>query len=867
MTTQDTLEEIQSLLDNGQINEAEDKSRKLFEENKDNLEVLITLARVLVMNEKTDDALELLKEASEQNPQDYYPPYLMGFIKEDQKEFDDAIKYYKQALSLKPNSGHLNYRLGFIYDNSEYKKKNEYSALSYLRNSITGDNPPEEAYLKLAALEPRSRAVYILQSGIEKYPSDEFLITALCSKLYQLEDYRACIQNIESAKDKSVTSSTLQGLKALSYYQLHEYEQAINEVEQIDVAELQRDIHLRAFQALLQIEARQYSAAEQTLKDMIASDIKDTLGFAGHILLVCRYLREGKNEEASKVFKEIPLTTRFDSPILLFITYSEIVEIDHYFLEAINWFISSNSTDSDSAKYLKAVYIYSSQTNAGKLNPEQLGEIKKDFVNSLSFLGRERADAYDLLYHISVELKDWIDAAYYYFLSQMHEEDDTIYFEIESVLVQISKSPKNIEKLFSTIEKVMDEFSYFEDRFSKKCLPQLIGYFHSKQKYELVVRLAKIFPYKSIFRAESIFEVAYAYNELGNKKQAKNYYRAYTKDIGENSAVMNNLALLEEGDGNLIEAERLFQAAINLDPNDDIAKNNHERIAKRLQKEEEQRRAYQKAADLYQQELESARLLATKLFSTRTADGAIYLNEEKVSSLTGLDADEIEFRVNDLIKKKYFEEVSKSETDFDGKLLRTNPVIIPFLENDLKKFSEKESMDVIASNLLSDSLEEKYGYGKVLLDNLSVIKSSELSKMLERDLYETVVSLVVKSYKSTLILCGSIIEAILLDQLSAREKDAIIALDRIYSKEGKQLKSDDKFINRWVLDRLLDVALELRVVSENLYHWGHGLRGFRNLVHPGVEQRQTMEVSRENAEMAWNVVKRLLNEIKAKEEI
>jgi hypothetical protein len=59
--------------------------------------------------------------------------------------------------------------------------------------------------------------------------------------------------------------------------------------------------------------------------------------------------------------------------------------------------------------------------------------------------------------------------------------------------------------------------------------------------------------------------------------------------------------------------------------------------------------------------------------------------------------------------------------------------------------------------------------------------------------------------------------------------------------------------------------METKLISENLYHWGHGLRGFRNLVHPGVEQRQSIEVSRENAEMAWNVVKRLLREIKAKE--
>ena len=114
-------------------------------------------------------------------------------------------------------------------------------------------------------------------------------------------------------------------------------------------------------------------------------------------------------------------------------------------------------------------------------------------------------------------------------------------------------------------------------------------------------------------------------------------------------------------------------------------------------------------------------------------------------------------------------------------------------------------------------------------------------------------------------LCGSITEAVLLDALLVRRDIAIKALERILSKEGKRLKSDDTRLDRWVLDRLLDVALETNLISENLYHWGHGLRGFRNLVHPGVEQRQSIEVSRENAEMAWNVMKRLLTEIKAEE--
>jgi hypothetical protein len=101
----------------------------------------------------------------------------------------------------------------------------------------------------------------------------------------------------------------------------------------------------------------------------------------------------------------------------------------------------------------------------------------------------------------------------------------------------------------------------------------------------------------------------------------------------------------------------------------------------------------------------------------------------------------------------------------------------------------------------------------------------------------------------------------LLDQLITRRQEAQNALQELLGISGSTLKSEDRKIDRWSLDRLLDVCLKLGLVSKNLYHWGHGIRDFRNLVHPAAEQRKTIEVSRENANTAWNVVKRLIREL------
>lgn len=862
---ENSLEYIQSLIDSDQLEDAENKARELFEKDKSSFDAQLTLARVLIIIKKYDEAQSLVENIIERDSKNHYPLYLLGFIKENQKEYDEAINLYKKALELKPNSGYINYRIGKIYNNYNYKGKNEYSALYHLRNSLTGDNPPVDAYIELASLEPLSRSIYILQKGVEKFPSDEDIATILCIRLFNSGEYLDCLKNVDAAIERDIHSSELKCLKMLSQYKIGQYEQAVTQLEQVKDTELAQNFHFQAFQGILLIEDRKFSDAEVMLKNAIANDIKDSLNFFGHIILACCYLRQSKYDEANKAFKEIPLDTRFEYPLYLFVTYSVAIELDEYFIEAVNGLVSNKTADANKAKYLKAIYDYSSQENKEKLSPERLSEIIKELVDSIPLLGRNPSQAYYYLYQISMELKDWLGAVNYYFLTQMHEEDDEVYTEIDSVLEQICKNQKSLEKLFSIIEKVVGEVGYLQTRFSKKCLSQLIRFFHSKKNFDLVVRLAKMFSFTNIFSAEGVFEVAYAYNEIGDKKQAKNYYRAYLKSVGENSAVMNNLALLEEGDGNLAEAERLFQSAINLDSNDDTAKSNHKRVIAKLQKEEGQRNAFQKAADLYMQETESARLLATKLYSLRASDGVIFCNENKMSSVTGLEIEEVEIRIDEFVKKKYFETISNESVSFEGRLLRTNPVVEPLLEEDLMRFQEKDALAAVASNLLSQNLQDRYGYGKELLEKLSIIKTPQLSKMLERDLYETVVSLAIKSYKSTLILCGSVVEAVLLDQLAVREADALSALERLLTKEGKALKGDDKNLQRWVLDRLLDVALELKIISENLYHWGHGLRGFRNLVHPGVEQRQTMEVSRENAEMAWNVVKRLFSEIKSKD--
>ncbi|MCC6260886.1 MAG: tetratricopeptide repeat protein [Anaerolineales bacterium] len=455
---ENSLEYIQSLINKDELEEAEIKARELLKENQESFECKIALAKVLAIKGKVDEAFDLLKEVIKQDSNNYYPLYLLGSIKENSGDFDEAITFYKKALDLKSDNGQINYRLGKIYNNDKYKGKNEYSSLYHFRNSILGDNPPVKAYLELASLEPTARAVHIIQNGINKFPLDKDLIITLCDKLYQMKEYETCIQNIDLAKNKDLNSFELQILKALAHYRLKQYDQAFNELEQISYLNLHQEVNLNTFKGILLLESQRYLDAETILKKAIANDITNSLGFDGHVILACCNLRQSKHEEANKVIEEIPLSINFESPFYFFIGYPYPIEIDQYFTEAINGVISYKINDARKARYFKAIYTYSSQKNQDRLSTTQLEEVKKEYVNSISLFDRESLyEIYDCLYSVSMDLKDWTDASYYYFLSQTYSGNEDIYVEIEPVLVQINKSQKNIEKLFNIVEKVISE--------------------------------------------------------------------------------------------------------------------------------------------------------------------------------------------------------------------------------------------------------------------------------------------------------------------------------------------------------------------------------------------------------------------------
>ena len=127
------------------------------------------------------------------------------------------------------------------------------------------------------------------------------------------------------------------------------------------------------------------------------------------------------------------------------------------------------------------------------------------------------------------------------------------------------------------------------------------------------------------------------------------------------------------------------------------------------------------------------------------------------------------------------------------------------------------------------------------------VHESKLREIVERDYVELQRAFVALCWKSVIILSGGAMEAILTDLLLDRESDAKAA-------SSAPRKSD---ITKWDFADLINVAVELKLITSGVSKLSHPIREYRNLVHPGNELRNKLEFGPEEARIAIEVLNML----------
>lgn len=137
---------------------------------------------------------------------------------------------------------------------------------------------------------------------------------------------------------------------------------------------------------------------------------------------------------------------------------------------------------------------------------------------------------------------------------------------------------------------------------------------------------------------------------------------------------------------------------------------------------------------------------------------------------------------------------------------------------------------------------------------LLFMRDEKLRQIAIRDYAELQQVARVGALKSRFILMGAVLEAMLLDALLPRSKDA--GTTRAASKER------DKKLDHWRLASLIDAAVELDFVKPGVKNFSHQVRDFRNLIHPAFEKRMRYDVRKAEADILEQVLKLVMQDLR-----
>lgn len=125
--------------------------------------------------------------------------------------------------------------------------------------------------------------------------------------------------------------------------------------------------------------------------------------------------------------------------------------------------------------------------------------------------------------------------------------------------------------------------------------------------------------------------------------------------------------------------------------------------------------------------------------------------------------------------------------------------------------------------------------------------------IIENRLSEARAAMAAGAYLSTIFLCGSVLEAVL---LGAAQKEPAR-----FNRASASPKSDDGSVKRfheWSLAQFIDVACEVGLLKPDVKKFSHGLRDFRNYIHPYEQMVSGFTPDQHTAKVCFQVLKAAL---------
>ncbi len=231
--------------------------------------------------------------------------------------------------------------------------------------------------------------------------------------------------------------------------------------------------------------------------------------------------------------------------------------------------------------------------------------------------------------------------------------------------------------------------------------------------------------------------------------------------------------------------------------------------------------------------------------------------DEKLSTINGTsDLDKcIKMLFSPINYINRFDELDSFIKDFNQYLafdkwqvIRNNDEI-SFIKKDKVEIKSKENTKpVTESEFLAKDFEDtnidKIGLDGRLSDILK-LRLNEIEKCIKSD-----------ASLSTIFLCGSTLEGILLGLATKFPSDFNQAKSAPKDKEGKIKK-----LPEWTLHTFIDVSYELGFIKEDVKKFSHALKDFRNYIHPYQQLLSNFNPDIHTAKISWQVLKAAICQI------
>lgn len=735
---------------------------------------------------------------------------------------------------------------GYLHTLYQYNDRNKHVAKQMLLQNIESEYPKSNAYCFYAdVLEDKNTALNYLKSGLEKFPESAdiyFTILKYCTKI-EAEQY-ICEIKEKALKDARLICKVIQTLWEKSSWEKAEY--FLNDLIQMtpsDDESLMYYQFLYAFSLIAQ--RREIEYCKNILFDIISKDLSNRLNYMPYLGYSWCCAVTNAIEEANIHINKIPDTNVLkdfdDGP-----WWSIYIDLNNI-LQILFSDIVSNLIDKEiilRVQMLEALYIYS---------PSEIFDINRFTKKNLATLNRyhrkhgENLEVASAVFYMQKHFKQYFNA-YKTFTEMLRNQlrvDEKYLNEIdflnECSVQEIAQIYEHTTMLLKN--KIDMDMACFVELVFDNIIEYLWGT-QDKAKYQKIVDLSALIDDYYLKSSKVLFEIAYSYAQLDNKSvKAEKTYNILLQQEPENSSAWNNLGVVFERRNNLEKALEYFKRAYELNSTDEIYENNIKRISESI-------RNYQNA--VYSLEKENSWLLGrlTMLCESSTDSDEFtctYKNRSSMLNVSPAKGDEL---FDKFLHEKY---IFKISTDGASKY-KINPLVKRYLEQQQERLRENKRYEIIGSKLNIDEL-RKIGYTDEAISAIGRITDETLRGILLRDIHECAVSVIAEQYKSAIIICGSIIEAIL---VYVTEQKGIVKYDIGTLLRGKAKTRPVKDMD---LNELLELGKQERIIDIEEYHLSNYVRAYRNIIHPSCEVRKSYNVDALTTNLMWNALLAVIREV------